>query len=115
MTLWERISHYVFGKPEEEEQNSIDDLAVPVKKKHIQLAVYQFPYEDGPMASVRYTCYADDGKPIAIEQIDYGYEAEDLAQFDFETTNALSMGVDVTIFTKTDIEMFPKLARYTKS
>ena len=113
--MWQRLKRYVFGKPEEEEQNGIYDLAVPVKKKHIQLAVYQYPYEEGPMASVRYTCYGEDGKPLAIEQIDYGYEAEDLAQFDLETTNALAMGVDVTIFTKTDIEMFPKLARYTKS
>ena len=116
LNFWVRIKHYVFGKEEEEEQNgATDDLAIPVKKEHIQLSVYQLAYEEGPMASVRYTCYADDGKPLAVEQIDYGYEAEDLAQFDIETTNALAMGVDVTIFTKADIEMFPKLARYSKS
>tara|TARA_R100000329_G_scaffold143980_1_gene128373 strand:- start:70 stop:420 length:351 start_codon:yes stop_codon:yes gene_type:complete len=116
MTLWQRLKHALFGKPEKEVQNRyVDDLTVPVKKEHIQLAVFQVPYEAGPMASVRYTAYGDDGKPIVVEQIDYGYQAEDLAQFDMETTNALSMGVDVTIFTKTDIEMFPKLARYTKS
>ena len=116
MDLWQRIKRYVFGKQEEEEHNGgIDELLDPVKKGHVQLAVYKVSYEQGPMASVRYTCYAEDGKPLAVEQIDYGYKAEDLAQFDIETTNALSMGVDVSIFTKADIEMFPKLARYTKS
>lgn len=114
MTLWERISRYVFGKPDKEEHNGIDDLAIPVKSERVQLAVFKIAYEAGPLACVRYTCYADDGKPLAVEQIDYGYKAEDLAQFDIETTQALSMGVDVTIFTKADIEMFPKLAKYTK-
>ncbi len=115
MTLWERISLYVFGKPDKEEQNGIDDLAIPVKRGHIQLSVFQVAYDNGPLASVRYTCYAEDGKPLAVEQVDYGYKAEDLAQFDIETTNALAMGVDVTIFTKANIEMFPKLAKYTKN
>ncbi len=112
MTLWDRIHRIVFGAPEDGQNEEV--LAIPVKKDQIQLAVYFCPYEKGPIASVRYTCYAEDGKPLNVEQINYGSTPESLAEFDLETTRALEMGVDVTIFTRVDIGMFPYLSKFTK-
>ena len=84
-----------------------------MKHKNIQLAVYEVPYEGGPAASVRYTTYAKDGKPLAVEQINYPADALGLATFDNETTAALEMGIDVSIITRVDVEIFPELSKYT--
>ena len=84
-----------------------------MKHKNIHLAVYEVPYEGGPAASVRYTTYAEDGKPLAVEQINYPADALGLATFDNETTAALEMGIDVSIITRVDVEIFPELSKYT--
>lgn len=112
LSLWQRIRRIVFGKTEEEQNES--SIPAPMKKGHVQLSVYEYGYEGGPLAQVRYTSYGPDGRVVNVEQVDYGYEANDLHQFDVQTTTALEMGVDVTIFTKADIELFPKLSQYTK-
>ena len=112
LSLWQRIRRIVFGKTEEEQNES--SIPPPMKKGHVQLSVYEYGYEGGPLAQVRYTSYGPDGRVVNVEQVDYGYEANDLHQFDVQTTTALEMGVDVTIFTKADIELFPKLSQYTK-
>jgi len=108
------INRMLFGAPEED-QNTEEDLIVPVGKTQIQLAVYQTPYKEGPMATVRYTCFGEDGKPVNVQQMNYGDTAEELARFDIETTAALEMGADVTIFTRSDVDLFPKLSQYTKT
>tara|TARA_R100000152_G_C6768509_1_gene194023 strand:- start:240 stop:500 length:261 start_codon:yes stop_codon:yes gene_type:complete len=81
--------------------------------KSTQLAVYEVPYKGGPAASVRYTTYAEDGKPLAVEQINYPADALGLVTFDNEATAALEMGIDVSIITRVDVEMFPELSKYT--
>ena len=81
---------------------------------NIQLAVYTCKYRGGPIASVRYTSYGKDGRVINVEQINYGATAEQLAKFDYDATNALEIGVDVSIITRADVEMFPKISYYTK-
>tara|TARA_R100000781_G_scaffold108202_1_gene72675 strand:+ start:397 stop:657 length:261 start_codon:yes stop_codon:yes gene_type:complete len=84
-----------------------------MKHKNIQLAVYEVPYKGGPAASVRYTTYAEDGKPLAVEQINYPADALGLVTFDNEATAALEMGIDVSIITRVDVEKFPELSKYT--
>ena len=83
----------------------------------VQLAVYVVrPIvgndNDLPIATVRYTSYAEDGKPLAVEQVEYGTDPEDFCYLDYEASSALEMGVDVTIYTRCDIEMFPQLSKY---
>ena len=79
---------------------------------HVQLSVYECPYQGGPTALVRYTSYGEDGKAEQVQQVTYGIEARDLLNFDMDTTTALEMGVDVTIFTRVDVELFPELSKY---
>ena len=112
MTLWDRIHRVLFGAPEEGQTEEV--LSIPMKKTQVQLTICKVNYRDGPVASVRYTTYAEDGKPLAVEQINYGGSAEQLLIFDTEATTALEMGVDVSIFTRVDVDMFPQLSQYTK-
>ena len=79
---------------------------------HVQLSVYECPYQGGPTALVRYTSYGEDGRVEQVQQVTYGVEARDLLNFDLDTTAALEMGVDVTIFTSVNIVLFPKLSTY---
>ena len=77
----------------------------------VRLAIYQMRYTEA-LACVRYTSYGEDGKAEQVQQVTYGIEARDLVNFDMDTTTALEMGVDVTIFTRVDVELFPKLSTY---
>ena len=61
---------------------------------------------------VRYTSYTKDGKVASVQQVPYGKGAEDLKDFDFDTTTALEMGIDVSILTKVDVKLFPQLSVY---
>ncbi len=80
----------------------------------IQLAVYQMPYEGGPAAQARYTNYDEDGKPLSVEQVTYHDNGPSLKEFDDQVTAALEMGMDVTILTKYEISLFPKIQALTE-
>ena len=78
----------------------------------IRLAIYKMQYTES-LACVRYTSFGEDGIANGVDVVDYGYGEEDLMETD--TTSAIEMGMDVSIITSEDINMFPKLAEYTKS
>ena len=78
----------------------------------VRLAIYQMRYTES-LACVRYTSYGEDGIVNGVDVIDYGYGEQELMETD--TTAAIEMGMDVSIITSQDINMFPKLAEYTQS
>ena len=78
----------------------------------VRLAIYQMQYSEA-LASVRYTSYGEDGIVNGVDVIDYGFGEQELLETD--TTAAIEMGMDVSIITSQDINMFPKLAEYTQS
>lgn len=78
----------------------------------VRLAIYQMQYSEA-LASVRYTSYGEDGIVNGVDVVDYGFGEQDLLESD--TTAAIEMGMDVSIITSQDINMFPKLAEYTQS
>ncbi len=78
----------------------------------VRLAIYQMRYTEA-LASVRYTSYGEDGIVNGVDVIDYGFGEQELMETD--TTAAIEMGMDVSIITSQDINMFPKLAEYTQS
>tara|TARA_R100000234_G_scaffold84525_1_gene53674 strand:+ start:314 stop:529 length:216 start_codon:yes stop_codon:yes gene_type:complete len=65
------------------------------------------------LACVRYTSYGEDGIVNGVDVVDYGHGEQDLMETD--TTSAIEMGMDVSIITSEDINMFPRLAEYTQS
>ena len=77
----------------------------------VRLAIYQMQYSEA-LASVRYTSYGEDGIANGVDVVDYGYGEKDLMETD--TTSAIEMGMDVSIITSQDINMFPRLAEYTQ-
>ena len=77
----------------------------------VRLAIYQMRYVEA-LASVRYTSYGEDGIVNGVDVIDYSYEEQELLETD--TTSAIEMGMDVSIITSQDINMFPRLAEYTQ-
>ena len=78
----------------------------------VRLAIYQMQYSEA-LASVRYTSYGEDGIVNGVDVIDYGFGEQELMETD--TTAAIEMGMDVSIITSQDINMFPRLAEYTQS
>ena len=84
-----------------------------MSKKHVQLAVYEFPYDEGPAALVRYTSYFE-GKASKVQQLSYEIDAVGLMELDTEAYAALEMGLDVSIFTRIDISQLPKLGELTE-
>ncbi len=78
----------------------------------VRLAIYQMRYTEA-LACVRYTSYGEDGIVNGVDVIDYGYGEQELMETD--TTAAIEMGMDVSIITSQDINMFPRLAEYTQS
>ena len=116
MLLWQRINRIVFGtKPNEDtEVENAKRSFLMVDKTSIQLAVYQFPYEGGPAAQARYTNYGEDGKLLSVEQVTYHDNGPSLKEFDDQVTAALEMGMDVTILTKYEISLFPKIQALTE-
>ena len=77
----------------------------------VRLAIYQMRYTES-LACVRYTSYGEDGIVNGVDVIDYGYGEQELMETD--TTAAIEMGMDVSIITSQDINMFPRLAEYTQ-
>tara|TARA_R100001440_G_scaffold43786_3_gene63515 strand:- start:420 stop:635 length:216 start_codon:yes stop_codon:yes gene_type:complete len=65
------------------------------------------------LACVRYTSYGEDGIVNGVDVVDYGHGEQDLMETD--TTSAIEMGMDVSIITSEDINMFPRLAEYTQT
>jgi L-ribulose-5-phosphate 3-epimerase UlaE len=78
--------------------------------RRIQLAVYEAYYEDGPIASVRFTEYDNRGSVAHVNQIDYWDEVH----MDEQVLAALEAGLDVTVYTKCDIDVFPRISRLSK-
>ena len=78
----------------------------------VRLAIYQMQYSEA-LASVRYTSYGEDGIVNGVDVIDYGFGEQELMETD--TTAAIEMGMDVSIITSQDINMFPRLAEYPQS
>ena len=111
MNLWHRINRIVFGYDNVVSHNERNDVP-SMARKHIQLAVYEFPYEKGPAALVRYTSYFEE-KAFKVEQISYKHDADSLKKFDNDVYSALEMGYDVSICTHMDLSDFPKLGELT--
>jgi hypothetical protein len=65
------------------------------------------------LACVRYTSYGEDGIVNGVDVMDYGFG--ELEELETDTTAAIEMGMDVSIITSQDINMFPRLAEYTQS
>ncbi len=112
MTLWNRIQRIVFGTKPKKEETRVKEM-LPMDRKHIQLAVYECPYDEGPAALVRYTSYFE-GKASKVQQVTYGIDAVGLMELDTEAYAALDMGLDVSIFTRIDISQLPKLGELTQ-
>jgi len=78
----------------------------------VRLTIYQMQYSEA-LACVRYTSYGEDGIVNGVDVVDYGHGEQDLMETD--TTSAIEMGMDVSIITSEDINMFPRLAEYTQT
>ena len=77
--------------------------------RQIRLCVFEVPYDEGPLASVRYTRYGKDGRAKEVREVDYWTEEE----LDAHVCFAISHDVDATIYTSHDIGMFPNIADLT--
>jgi len=81
-----------------------------LKNRRIQLAVYEAYYEEGPTASVRFTEYDKKGSVAFVNQIDYWDEVH----MDEQVFMALEAGLDVSIYTRCEVESFPRISNLTK-
>ena len=81
-----------------------------IKPRRVQLAFYEAIYEDGPAASVRFTEYDNEGVVQRVNQIDYWDEQH----LDEQVLIAVNAGLDVTVYTKYDISVFPSIDRLSK-
>ena len=75
--------------------------------RQVRLAVFEVPYEEGPLASVRYTRYGNDEVAEAVKQVDYWEEDA----MDTEVYFALKNGIDATVYTSHNMDLFPNISR----
>ena len=103
---WRDLYKKIFGmdpeKLEKQEQRKS-------RNRHIQFAVYEAPYKDGPSAIVRYTSFSEDGKVMAVQQVSYHDDGQGVMELDNQVCAALKTGLDVTFYTRYPLKEFPKL------
>ena len=78
------------------------------------IQVYVFPMKkvkDGPLATVRYTEYDEDSKPVKVNQVEY----HDPDYFHSQVLQAVSCGLDVSIFTPLNVKVLQKKIKYWTS
>ena len=78
------------------------------------IQVYVFPtkkVKDGPLATVRYTEYDGDSKPVKVNQVEY----HDPDYFHSQVLQAVSCGLDVSIFTPLNVKVLQKKIKYWTS
>lgn len=77
--------------------------------KQVRLTLYEFPYDKaGPVGTVRFTEYGGDGKPVKVDQVDY-WDEDYLGE---NVITALECGMDVTIFTNRNVNVFHSFKEY---
>ena len=75
------------------------------------IQVYVYPMKkvkDGPLATVRYTEYDEQSKPVKVNQVEY----HDPDYFHSQVLQAVSYGLDVSIFTPLNVKVLQKKIRY---
>ena len=78
-----------------------------------QLAFYQM--EEMPnkvLASVRYTCYDEEGSVSMVEQIEYKRNNASVQALEDQVIASLECAVDVAVMTEKDVTDFPCLSKY---
>tara|TARA_R100000329_G_C7578067_1_gene204795 strand:+ start:58 stop:312 length:255 start_codon:yes stop_codon:yes gene_type:complete len=71
----------------------------------VRICAYTVDYgEDGPLASVRYTSFGEDGKVNAVEQVHYWNEI----YCNCHIESALESGLDVCFMTRQDKKIVRK-------
>jgi hypothetical protein len=64
--------------------------------------------KDGPLATVRYTEYDEEAKPVKVNQVEY----HDPDYFHSQVLQAVCYGLDVSIFTPLNVQVLKKKIRY---
>ena len=76
------------------------------------ITYYTVSKADDMLAVVRYTAYHDDGYPVAICEDFYRDEPEEFCRLEEDVETALVGGIDVSIMSHYESEMFPVISDY---
>tara|TARA_Y100001937_G_scaffold119724_1_gene175895 strand:- start:71 stop:325 length:255 start_codon:yes stop_codon:yes gene_type:complete len=84
-----------------------------MSSKAINVTIFEekYPSENSPLATVRYTEYDLNRKVERVNQVEY----HDPAYFHSQVLQAVSYGMDVSIFTPLDVEVLQKKIRHWTS
>jgi len=75
------------------------------QRENVSVTIHKLKsYEDGPIATVRYTEYALDNKVHCVDQIDY----YDITEMNNQILTAVSCGIDVDVSTITNTDLLEK-------
>ena len=67
---------------------------------------------DDMLAVVRYTAYHDNGHPVAICEDFYRDEPEDFCRLEQDVETALVSGIDVSVMSHYEADVFPVISEY---
>ena len=73
---------------------------------------YELQREQPYLAIVRYTAYAPDGYPIGVCEDMYEDTAEEFCRLERDVNKALKAGIDASIMSFYDHEIFPVISTY---
>lgn len=98
-------------------------MALLMKARHIEGAVsrsmdfttityYSVSKSADTLAVVRYTAYDDAGSPIAVCEDHYGDTPEEFCRIETDVETALVGGIDVSVMSHYESEIFPVISDY---
>ena len=98
-------------------------MALLMKARHIEGAVsrsmdfttityYSVSKAANTLAVVRYTAYDDAGSPIAVCEDHYGDTPEEFCRIENDVETALVGGIDVSVMSHYESEIFPVISDY---
>ena len=64
------------------------------------------------LASVRFTCYSDEGQVTLVEQINYSKTKQSREELEDQIIASLECAVDVAMLAGKEITSFPRLHKY---
>ena len=76
------------------------------------ITFYSVSHVKDMLAVVRYTAYDDEGSPVAICEDHYGDTPEEFCRIEQDVETALVGGIDVSVMSHYESDMFPVISDY---
>lgn len=78
------------------------------------ITYYSVSKVEDMLAVVRYTAYDDNGNPVAVCEDHYGDTPEEFCRIEDDVETALVGGIDVSVMSHYESDMFPVISDYLK-